>query len=184
MTAQAHKESSASEEHPHLKGEIHTYLEWQAPGRPFIKHSKQYYLNALLIMTAIEIILFLFSEYTLMVVVLALVFLAFALATVPPRLFHYRVTSEGILVEDHFFIWSELYDFYFWKEHGVQVLHIGTRGFPGEVLLTLESETQIEKVKKVLLRYLPFREYVAPTLLDKASGWMEHKFPLEKPQAK
>src|SRR4029077_19356647 len=81
-----------------------TLLEWKAPGRPFRVHSRQYYMNVLLITAAIEIILFLFAQYLLMVVVLAFVFLAFALATTPPREFYYRITTEGVLVEDHFFI--------------------------------------------------------------------------------
>src|SRR5579859_2471284 len=141
------KENRSAEKHkdqePDLH-DIHTLLEWDAPGRPFRKHSKQYFINILLITAALEIILFLFAQHLLMVVVLSLVFLSFALAISPPRKFHYRITTEGILVEDHFFIWEELYDFYFWKEHGQEVLHVGTKAFfPGEVLLTLGEEVKI-----------------------------------------
>ena len=185
MAAPKHKDNHPSQEHEHENLpdiHVHTFLEWNAPGRPFIKHSKQYFLNALLITTALEIILFLFSEYALMMVALALVFLALALAWIPPRMFHYRITSEGVLVEDHFFIWEELYDFYIWDEHGEEVLHIGTKGFPGEILLTLGHEMSVDKIKKVLLPYLPFREYVKPSFIDKAGSWLEHNFPLEKPQ--
>src|SRR5687768_9172066 len=84
--------------------EVKTLLSWHAPGRPFVHRSKQYFINIILIMLALEIILFLFSQYMLMLVVFSLVFLSYALATVPPHDFHYKVTSEGILVEDHFFL--------------------------------------------------------------------------------
>ncbi|MBI4089708.1 MAG: hypothetical protein HY424_03315, partial [Candidatus Levybacteria bacterium] len=36
-----------SSEHPH---EVKTVLEWTAPGRPFRKRGRQYYLTSLLIM--------------------------------------------------------------------------------------------------------------------------------------
>src|ERR1035437_1727032 len=103
-----------------------TPLEWTAPGRPFKKRSKQFYLTALLIMLLVEIILFLFSQYLLMVVVVSLVFVAFSLASVPPSDFHYRVSTEGIMIENRFFLWKELYDFYFKKTDGVETVRVRT----------------------------------------------------------
>ena len=130
-------------------------------------------------MLFIEIILFLFSQYMLMLVVISLVFVAFALATVPPRDFHYRISSEGITVEDHFFLWQELYDFYFWKREGINVLHVRTHALiPGELTITLGGISE-DHIKHVLLPYLPFREYVRPTFMDKAAAWLTRNFPLE-----
>jgi len=65
----------------------------------------------------------------LMLVLLSLVFVVFALAAVPPRNFYYKISTEGLMVEDAFFIWQELYDFYFKKESGIEVLHVGTKAF-------------------------------------------------------
>ena len=153
-------------------------LEWVAPGRPFQKRGKQFYLTALLIMLLLEIILFLFSQYMLMVVVLSLVFVGFALATIPPKDFHYRISSEGIMIEDTFFLWKELYDFYIKKE-GVETLHVRTQAYiPGELILTL-GNVEKEKVKNALLPYLPFREYVKPTFMEKSGDWLAKNFPLE-----
>lgn len=159
---------------------IRTLLAWSAPGRPFKKRSKEYYMSSLLIMLFIEIILFLFSQYILMVLVLSLVFVAFALATVPPHNFHYKISTEGITIEDHFFLWQELYDFYFKKRYGIDVLHIRTQAFlPGELTITL-GNMDCEHVKAVLLPYLPFREVVKPTFMEKSGDWLARNFPLEK----
>lgn len=159
--------------------EVKTLLAWTAPGRPFRKRTKQYYLTSLLIMLFVEVILFLFSQYMLMLVVLSLVFVAFALATVPPRDFHYRISTEGITVEDHFYLWQELYDFYFKKRNGIDVLHIRTHAFiPGELTITLGSVGE-EHVKSVLLPFLPYREYIKPTFMDKSADWLSKNFPLE-----
>src|SRR3989338_6402390 len=102
-------ELQAETQYPHIK----TLLSWTAPGRPYKKRTKQYFLTSLLIMLLVQVILFLFSQYLLMLVVLSLVFVAFALAIVPPHNFHYRISTEGITIEDHFFLWQELYYFFF-----------------------------------------------------------------------
>ncbi len=160
--------------------EVRTILEWSAPGRPFRKRSKQYYLTSLLIMLLIEIILFLFSQYMLMLVVLSLVFVAFALNTIAPSDFKYRISTEGITVEDHFFLWQELYDFYFKKREGVDVVHIRTHAFiPGELTLTLGGIDR-NHIKSALLPYLPYREVVRQNFMEKSGNWLEKNFPLEK----
>jgi hypothetical protein len=160
--------------------EVKTLLSWHAPGRPYKNHSVEYYVNAFLITLAVEIILFFFSQYLLMMVVLSLAFLSFALAAIPPRTFLYSISTEGIRVEDYFFIWEELYDFYFIKQHGQEVLHIRTRPyFPGELTITLDN-IPVNQIKSILLFYLPFREYVKPTFMERAGNWLEKNFPLER----
>lgn len=168
---------SSEQRSPH---EVRTLLSWTAPGRPFRRRGKEFYFSALLIMLLIEIILFLFSQYILMLVVLSLVFVAFALVTIPPRDFHYRISSEGITIEDHFFLWQELYDFYFKKRDGVDVLHVRTRALiPGELTITLGTMDR-EHVKSVLLPYLPYREVIRPTFMEKSGDWLAKNFPLER----
>lgn len=159
---------------------VKTYLSWHAPGRPYRKRSKEYFTNSFLITMAIEIILFLFSQYLLMLVVISLAFLAFALAIVPPHMFYYKISSEGIQVEDNFFIWEELYDFYFLKRQGIDVLHVRTKAyFPGELTVVL-GDIPVDQVRAVMLPFLPYREHVEPTFMEKAGDWLEKNFPLEK----
>ena len=160
--------------------DIKTFLSWHAPGRPYKVHSAEYYMNGFLIMMAIEIILFLFSEYLLMALVFSLGFLSFALAVVPPHTFFYRVSSEGLRIEDHYFIWEELYDFYFTKRQGMDILHVRTKAyFPGELTIVL-GDVPVQQAKMALLPFLPFREYVRPTFMEKAGNWLEKNFPLER----
>jgi len=166
-------------QNPEYLDEFETLLEWSAPGRPFRKRTKQYFLTAILIMLLFEIILFLFSQYILMVVVVSLVFVGFALELVPPKDFNYRISTEGIQVEDRFFIWQELYDFYFRKIDNTETLHVRTQAYiPGELIITLGNVSKND-AKLALLPFLPFREYVKPTFVDKASAWLSRNFPLE-----
>lgn len=160
--------------------DIKTLLSWSAPGRPFKKKTKHFYLSVLLILFFVEAILFLFSQYELMVVLLALTFLSFALSFVPPHDFHYKITTEGIKVEDYFYIWSELYDFYFKRVNGVDVLIIRTQDLlPGELMVSLGNISR-DHIRQVLVPYLPFREYIHPTFMEKSSDWLATNFPLER----
>ena len=163
--------------------DVKTYLSWNAPGRPYKKRTREYFTNSLLIVLAIEVILFLFSQYLLMALVISLAFLSFALAIVPPHTYYYRISSEGIRIEDHYFIWDEIYDFYFMKRHGQDILHLRTKAyFPGELTIVL-GDIPLKQVKMVLLMFLPYREYVKPTFMEKAGDWLEKNFPLERTTA-
>ncbi len=164
----------------HDYADVRTLLSWTAPGRPFSEKGRQYYLSIVLIVILVETLLFLFSEYQLMVVVVALAFLAIALASVAPKTFHYRISTEGIKVEDYFYIWGELYDFYFKKMDNTDVLIVRTEAFlPGELKISL-GDLSRDHVRQILVQYIPYREYVKPSFMEKAGEWLAHNFPLER----
>jgi hypothetical protein len=174
------KHEAKTHEQAKHQNTVETILEWSAPGRPFKRRGKQYYLTSLLITLLIEVILFLFSQYMLMLLVASLLFVAFALATIAPNNFKYRISTEGVTIEDHFFLWQELYDFYFKKREGVDVVHIRTHSFiPGELTLTL-GDISREHIRSALLPYLPYREVVRSTFMEKSGDWLTKNFPLEK----
>lgn len=159
--------------------DVKTLLSWHAPGRPFRKKTKEYFINSFLIMLALQVILLLFHQYMLMLVIASLVFVAYALASVPPHNFYYKLSTEGVMIEDHFYLWQELYDFYFRRVDGNDLLIIRTEFLPGELILVL-GDIHKEQVKTAILPYLPFREYVKPTFMEKSGNWLSHTFPLEK----
>jgi hypothetical protein len=165
------------------QNDVMTLLSWHAPGRPYKKRTLEFFVNGFLIVMSVEIILFLFHEYLLMLVIIALGFLVLALAIVPPHMYFYRISTEGIRIEDSFFIWDELYDFYFMKRHGLDVLHVRTHAYlPGELTIVL-GDMPVNQVKAVLIPFLPYREYVEPTFMEKAGDWLEKNFPLERNSA-
>ncbi len=171
-------ESSHHTEHAYH--DVRTLLSWDAPGRPFRKRSKQFYTTALLITLLIEVILFLFSQYLFMVLIVSLVFAGFALTSIEPKTFRYKISTEGVTIEDHFYLWQELYDFYFRRYDGQDTLHIRTQSFlPGEIILTL-GELHRDQLKHAILPYLPFREYVKPNFQENLGDWLYKNFPLEK----
>ena len=157
-----------------------TLLSWAAPGRPYKKRGKQFFATSLLLALLIEVILFLFGQYMLMLVVASLVFLSFSFVLVPPKDFQYKITSEGLMVEDHFYLWQELYDFFFKRREGVDILMVRTHAFiPGILSITLGSMDR-QHVLQVMSPYLPYREVVRPTFMEKSADWLVKTFPLEK----
>jgi len=161
--------------------EVKKLYEWSSPGRAFKKKTGTYFRTILLIAFLIEVVLFLFSQYMLMAVVVSFVFMAFVIATIPPRPFTYVISSEGFIVEDHAFLWQEIYDFYFKTEHDIPVLHMRAHDpFLGEVIATLPSEREKEQVKGVLLHFLPFREVVRKDFMEKSSEWVTKTFPMDR----
>lgn len=176
-----HPQSTTS--HAYHSGDysdVKTLLSWHAPGRPFRKKGKEYYATVLLIGLLIEIILFLFSEYILMMAVASLIFLSFVLATVAPRDFHYKITTEGIQIEDFFYIWDELYDFYFKEIDHQDTLFLRTHApLPGELKIPV-GDHSLNHIRQIILPYLPYREVVHETFMERSASWLSHNFPLEK----
>lgn len=173
-TTQPHHEEN--EEHYEVK----TLLSWSAPGRPYRERGKEYFASIFFITLLLEIIIFLFGEYLLMVVVLSFSFLTVALAIVPPHNYHYRISTEGITIEDHFYLWQELYDFYFKRRENQDILHVRTKTLlPGELTITLGTIHK-DQIKSLLILYLPYRELVHQTLMEKSGNWLSKTFPLEK----
>ena len=160
--------------------DVRTLLEWTAPSRLYSKRQMTYYLNLLILMFALLVILFLFSQYILMLVVLSLAFVSYALASTPPADIKYRISTEGIAIDEHYYLWQELYDFYF-KQRGKDLtLHIRTKEFlPGELIMLLVNITK-DKMRNALIPYLPYREVVKNTLGEKAGDWLYKTFPLDE----
>lgn len=179
MDTAAHDPAYQNFQHGH-EFDVRTLVSWSAPGRPFRKKGKQFFLSVLLLLLIFEVFLFLFSQYELMVVLLALSFLSVALSIVPPHDFHYKVTTEGVKVEDYFYIWGELYDFYFKRIDNLDILVVRTQAFlPGELKISLGNISR-DHMRKILVPYLPYREFVKPTFMEKSADWLSHNFPLEK----
>src|SRR5207248_3177545 len=97
-----------------------------------------------------------------------------------PHESEYKISTEGFTIDEHFFLWQELYDFYFKKRLETNVLHIRTQAFiPGELFVPLNGKVSEEQIKTAMARFLPYREVVQPTFMEKSGDWLSKTFPLE-----
>ena len=90
-------------------------LEWKAPSRPFKKHKKQYYTTIITIALLLGLILFFAGQTLTVAVVLAVAFLSYVMATIPPYTITNSITTYGVKNEEALYTWEELGRFWFEK---------------------------------------------------------------------
>lgn len=156
-------------------------LLWTAPARPYHKKDRSYYTTIAIIVTLLILIALLAQEFLLIGVLLALTFVTYVLAFVPPEDVEYRLSTNGVGAGGHFYVWDDLDSFWFSEKEGHRILHILTKlKFPRRLLFILGPHDE-DTVKKILAKYISFREIAPRSLLD---GWAESiqkHFPLENP---
>lgn len=161
---------------------VKTFLSWKAPSRPFRKKDRSYYLTIAILVILLILISLLAREILLVGVLLALAFVAYVLGFISPEEVEYKISSQGVTVGDHFYLWGDLSSFWFSEKEGQKILNILTRlRFPGQLMLVL-GETEEEEIKRVVAKYLPFQEIAPKTLIDKWAENLQRHFPLENPQ--
>jgi hypothetical protein len=183
----AHEDSQSHETHheesfsPKMSeaGEVENLATWEAPSRPFRKKDRSYYTTIAILVILLCLIAFLAQEFLLIGVFFALMFVSYVLAFVPPNEITYKLSTQGIIIGDHFYFWHDLDSFWFKEREGSQVLIIQTRlRFPGQLMLVLGTE-DLERVKRIVAKFLPFHEIPQTTLLDRWSDSLQKHFPLE-----
>ncbi|TSC87889.1 MAG: Uncharacterized protein G01um10147_392 [Microgenomates group bacterium Gr01-1014_7] len=167
--------------HPKLgeAGEVRTLLSWEAPSRPFRKKDRSYYTTLAIIVILLVLILLLAKEFLLIATILSLAFVAYVLAFVPPHHIQYRISTQGVTINEDFYFWHFLDAFWFKEKEGHKILIIQTRfRFPAQLMLVLANH-EVEKVKKIVARFLPFVEVPYKSWMERWSEGLQKNFPLE-----
>lgn len=160
--------------------EIKTLLSWQAPSRPFKKKDRSYYTTIAILVILLVMIVFLWlQDFLLIGVLLALAFVSYVLAFVPPHNIEYRISTQGITIGEDFYFWHFLNAFWFKEKEGSKILHIQTGlRFPAQLMLVLGNQDE-EQVKKIVSRFLPYVEIPYRSWMEKWSEGLQKHFPLE-----
>ena len=160
-------------------GEVKTLLSWTAPVRPFRKRNRSYYTTIAVLVVLAILIAFLAQEFILIGAILALVFVTYVLAFVPPGDVIYKISTQGVTIGDHFYFWHNLDSFWFKEKEGQKVLFIQSQfNFPGQLMMVLGSQDE-EKIKRVVARFLPFHEIPQIPFLERWGETLQKHFPLE-----
>jgi len=159
--------------------EVRSLLKWQAAVRPFKKRDRDYYTTIAAIVFLLAVILLFLKEWLLIAVMVALMFVAYVLATVEPESAEHEITTVGMKTGDKIYKWEVLRGFWFSKKWKDVILHIDTKlGFPGSLMMLLGDKNQ-EEIKKILEKYIQF-EIPEKTFMDRSAKWLSEKVPLEK----
>lgn len=157
------------------KDELKTLFSWRAPLRIFKKRSKKDFTNLSLFVLLICLVLVFLKEFFLVAVILALLFVTYANAAVEPEVLEHKITTQGLSLGGRTYLWEELKEFWFVKKGGRVLLNVDTLlRFPARLFVVVE-EKDVEEVKKLLSRYLSFREEPKISWLDRLSDFFSSK---------
>ncbi len=161
---------------------VRTLISWKAPSRPYRKKERSYYTTGVLLLLLVSLIAFLWGERLLIGALLALGFLVYVLNHTPPGEIDYKISTQGIIIGDHFYHWEELDSFWFSEKEGIKILNVLTKfRFPG-LLMMVMGDTPEDELKVICARFLPFHEIAPKSTLEKWSESLQKNFPLETPQ--
>ncbi len=156
--------------------EVKELYSWKAPERLFIPRNRKWYTYVILLVLILTLVLLFLQQFIIIAPILAIAFVSYVLASVQPEEIEHRLTTQGINSGNHSYLWDELGDFWFAREHTETVLHITTfLNFPRRLIFLIGAGDK-EKIKDILVQYLPFREIPKTTWLDRAANWLASKF--------
>lgn len=153
-------------------------FEWTAPERPYQERNKDFWITAVAILVLVSVILIFINEFLLVMALAAVLFLYYALATVPPREVSYKITNRGIYFGEVHYPWNFLERFWFKKSLSTATVNFGTMiKFPRVVMMVINEKDQ-EKIKEIAVKRIPLLES-SPTFVDKVTKWFADRLPLE-----
>ena len=155
---------------------VKSLFRWQSFSRPFTKRSAKWFVYTILIVAIIILVLLFVREFFIIAPVLALAFVAYILATVPPELIENEITTQGINTANHSYIWDELDDFWITEKNNFTILYIDTLLQWPRRLILLMNDHDKEKIRQVLARYIPYREIPKTTWLDSLADSLSSGF--------
>lgn len=159
--------------------ELKTLLVWKAPVRPFKKRDREYYTTIAAIVFLLAVILLFLKEWLLIAVMVALMFVAYVLATVAPESVEHELTTRGIMTGGKLYKWEDMLRFWFSKKWHDTILHLDTKlKFPGRLMLLLGDQDET-KVKEIIGQRVQY-EVPENTFMDRSAAWLSAKIPLEK----
>jgi hypothetical protein len=152
-------------------------FKWQAPSRPFKKRKKQYFTTVATIVLLLCLILFFAGQILPVAVVLAVAFLSYVMATIPPHTVTNSFSTYGVRNESDFYKWEELGRFWFDKKHDDGILYIEVERFPFRLMLLVGKEDQTEMTE--ILSEVLINEKPPLTETERLSAWLQKKVPLD-----
>ena len=151
---------------------------WTAPGRPFKRRDRQFYVTTFAIAGIVSLILFLAEGIMPVILIISLVFLYYVLSTVQPENIEYKITTKGVKIAGKITEWQSLNRYWFTKRFENELMIFDTVLLPGRIEFVINSGIK-DRLRKEISAYIPYEE-VPPTSIDKITNWFAAKLPGNK----
>lgn len=153
---------------------VETLLEWEVNDRPFRKNGREYFKTVVSLAILASIIMVILREFLFILVVWAAVFLSWVLSTVPPSKVRHRLTTQGLISGSRSYLFRDMESFWFEERNGERVFHVNLFHFPWRLALVVNWEDE-DKLKEIMVEYIPYREVVEKGRLDRLADWISGK---------
>ncbi len=152
-------------------------IEWSAFERPQKKWSKEFY-SSVIVMAFLASVIFYFIEGIMPVlVILAMLFMVWAMSRTEPRTERYAISSWGLKTQERTYRFDDMTSFWFETKWGARLMRINLAGVPWHIVILIDLEKE-NSIKKIMTERIIYQEPVV-TWLDKLVKWMGDKVPLE-----
>jgi hypothetical protein len=151
---------------------------WTAPSRIFKRRSREFYTTVGALVLLLSIILFFAKEFLLIGVILAVGFVSYVLASVPPESIEHILTNKGIRTGGKLHLWVTLGRFWWTEKWGQTFATVEYPGNIPSVLILLVGKGDKEEINSIIRTYL-INDKPQPTWIDNAAKWLQEKVPLE-----
>jgi len=153
-------------------------FEWEAAERSYQKRNKDFWVTAVAILILVSVILIFIKEFFLIMALISVLFLYYALSSVPPGKIKNKLTNRGLYFGELKYEWRDLKKFWFKKSMSSETINFGTDlRFPRMISLVIDPK-DTEKLKEIVLKRIPLLE-TSPTFIDRLTKWFADRLPLE-----
>lgn len=154
-------------------------IAWKSPVRVFKARSRKYFVKVALYGLVFILAAIAFSEFVLVGVILALIFVVFVLALAAPDVIEHKITNMGITSGGRAFLWEELDSFWFDKRGDDRLLVVQTKlRFPGRLIILLTNVSD-RTLLELLEKHIHFHHGPVHTLFDKWANFLQARINLE-----
>lgn len=134
-------------------------FEWEAPARAFNKKSAAWFTSLILTAALIFLLFFIFDQWSLGFLVVALTFAFFAWYYFEPPPASYQILNTGVKINQSQTWFERLRSFWLEKSGDTTLLHFATYlAYPPFLTLVLDASINQEKLEEELLKYLPYHQ--------------------------
>ena len=147
--------------------EAKTIISWKSPVTVFKPRNKKFFVKVGLYGLVAILAAVAFSEFFLVGVIIAIVFVAYVLALSEPEVIEHRINNMAIVSGGRAFLWEELDSFWFDKRGDERLLVVQTYlQFPGRLIILLTSVSE-RTLLDLLEKHIHYHHAPVHTLLDK-----------------
>jgi len=156
-------------------------FEWEAAERAYQKKGKDFWVTSVAILVLVSVILIFIDEFFLIMALISVLFLYYALSSVPPGIIKNKLTNRGVYFGELRYEWVTLRNFWFKKSMSSLTINFETElRFPRMISLVINPEDQ-DRLKEIVVKRIPLLES-SPTFVDKLTKWFADRLPLEDRQ--